>query len=149
MVLFYNYLFINFIMMLICILLLLAIIVVLFELITNFIGNLQNRATMLAAPVISLKSKSLLKSKTMVTRKVIDRSELDIITIKYWKLKWRGVWGGIWSFYLAWWKTISWRALNFIPLSWNCLSSRVPALKQTESDACSARSFIFNHLFNK
>ena len=52
---------------------------------------------------------------------LIVEDNLNIITIKYWKLKWRGVWGGSWSFHLGWWKKVWWRGWKVGPWSWNWL----------------------------
>ena len=44
-----------------------------------------------------------------------------IITIKCWKLKWRGVWGGSWSLFYLLISFLLYRGRKFIPWSWNWL----------------------------
>ena len=46
---------------------------------------------------------------------------LFIITIKCWKLKWRGVWGGSWSLFYLLISFLVYRWRKFIPWSWNWL----------------------------
>ena len=89
------------------------------------------------------------KNKILNFRYILNFSKLIITKLINWKYKWKQLKEEPALIQVIVIKCHFYWAINFIPLSRNCLSGRVPALEQTFETFSLPSSSIFNYLFNK
>ena len=78
------------------------------------------------------------------TLKLLQVSNSSIITIKCWKLKWRGVWEGSWSLFYLLISLLVYRGRKFIPWIWNWLQQSSSFMgRAISTTASTAIVFIF------